>query len=191
MSGINNSLEYNECCNDFMIGFRNSAWSARAWQARKHCYKCQRYQNDFKAGFRAGYEDVASGGNGCTPTFPPRTYWGWKYQSPEGQLKVAAWFQGYPMGAKAAEQDGLGYHHEIQMCSEMEQACQACQQATAIPMEAAPANPTPPQETIPGIGALLSEGESIVGEVQIQKGTPPAAAGGTANQAEGPQANGS
>ena len=61
--------------------------------------------------------DVASGSNGCTPTFPPREYWGWKYQSAEGQGRVAAWFSGYPHGDRAAEEDGVGHFSQIQMSS--------------------------------------------------------------------------
>ena len=167
LGGISNSLDYNECCDDLMLGYRNSAWSARAWQEKKHCFQNQRYIKDFKAGFRQAYEDVAAGGNGCTPAFPPRSYWSWKYQSPEGQLKTGAWFAGYPMGAKAAEQDGLGTYHTVQCCGELEQSYQ---QRGMIP--GMPAQPMPqqqPAEPIPGMGQLLGEGESIVGEIEVQR----------------------
>ncbi len=54
------------------------------------------------------------GSEACTPAFAPRQYWGWKYQSAEGQQKVAAWYSGYPHGARAAEEDGIGNWTQIQ-----------------------------------------------------------------------------
>jgi hypothetical protein len=63
---------------------------------------------------------VADGGDGCTPAFPPREYWGWKYQSHEGQARVAAWFSGFPHGARAAEEDGIGNWYQIQTSSNIQ-----------------------------------------------------------------------
>ena len=108
VSGINQSVLHSDCVDEFMVGYRNHAWSAKSWHANKHRFCNQAHNRDFEAGYRQGYEDVANGGNGCTPAMPPRAYWGWRYQSPEGQAKVAAWFAGYPHGAAAAEQEGLG-----------------------------------------------------------------------------------
>ena len=65
--------------------------------------------------------DVADGGTGCTPAFPPRDLWGWKYQSCEGQARVAAWFAGYPHGARAAEEDGIGNWNQIQTSSSIQE----------------------------------------------------------------------
>ncbi|MCC6510764.1 MAG: hypothetical protein IT423_16790 [Pirellulaceae bacterium] len=73
--------------------------------------------DDFCAGYRQGFEDVAGGGTGCTPSFPPRDYWGWQHQSAEGQKKVSSWFAGYPHGARAAEEQGVGSWSQIQMSS--------------------------------------------------------------------------
>lgn len=162
-SGLGNSFQYNDCCNDFMLGFRNRAWSARSWHEKKKCYKNQKHIHDFCRGFRQGYEDVASGKDGCVPAFPPREYWGWKYQSPEGQCKVNAWFAGYPMGAKAAEEDGLGYYSQIQTSGCMEQQFAAHGLAPAPPAPPqAPIPTTHPTERIPGLDGLLNEGESII-----------------------------
>lgn len=117
LSNIQESLRYNESWNDWVVSQRNAAWAARAWHLRKHHFCKEKYLDDFCAGFRAGYVDVASGSNGCTPAFPPQEYWGWKYQSAEGQGRVAAWFSGYPHGARAAEEDGVGHFTQIQMSS--------------------------------------------------------------------------
>jgi len=99
---------------DCVMSYRNRAWATKAWHQRKQHFCNQRYLHDFSKGFLAGYQSVASGGNGCTPTFPDREYWSWKYQSPEGQGKVAAWFAGFPHGARAAEEDGIGNWSQIQ-----------------------------------------------------------------------------
>jgi hypothetical protein len=113
--GINDYLTYNDCVNDFVLGYRNTVWARQAWHERKSQHYGEPYFSHFGAGFRAGYADVASGGNGCPPALPPRDYWTWKYQTPEGQGMVAAWFAGYPFGAKAAEEDGAGLYQQIQV----------------------------------------------------------------------------
>ena len=63
---------------------------------------------------RDGYEAVAGGKDGCTPALTPQQYWSWQYQNAEGQGKAAAWFAGYPHGARAAEEDGIGNWSQIQ-----------------------------------------------------------------------------
>ncbi|MBI2481161.1 MAG: hypothetical protein HYV60_21745, partial [Planctomycetia bacterium] len=100
---MNNYLAYNDNSNDFVMGWRNSVWSGQAWHNQKNLFADHTEFRAFGAGFRDGYEAVASGGNGCPPPLPPRKYWTWKYQTPEGQCKVAAWFEGYTYGATAAE----------------------------------------------------------------------------------------
>lgn len=94
---------------------RNRSMSAKAWHRRKHHFGQERFNKDFQAGFRAGYEDVAEGKDGCTPNFAPQKYWSWEYQSAEGQARTAAWFSGYPHGARAAEEEGVGHWNHLQM----------------------------------------------------------------------------
>jgi hypothetical protein len=113
-TGAQNAWQYNHYWNDTMMGYRQRTMATKAWHSRKHCYANQRYLKEFARGFKAGYMDVAAGGNGCTPAFPPREYWGWNYQSREGQARVSAWFSGYPYGAQAAEQEGVGNWTQIQ-----------------------------------------------------------------------------
>ncbi len=81
----------------------------------------KKHLHEFCEGFRAGYDAIAEGGDGCTPAFPPRQYWGWRYQSAEGQEKVAAWYAGFPHGARAAEEDGIGNWGQIQTSSAIQQ----------------------------------------------------------------------
>lgn len=106
--GIRESIEYNDSVNDFVLNWRNSNWSQRAWAEREEQFAGQIHSDDFKEGFRAGYTEIAQGGVGCLPTVPPRKYWSWRYQSPDGQARVDAWFAGYPEGVKAAQDEGIG-----------------------------------------------------------------------------------
>lgn len=114
------TMRYSDVWNDAASKFRHSSMSSKSWHRHKHQFCNEACLDDFCAGFRQGYEDVAGGSNGCTPAFPPRDYWGWKYQSAEGQKKVASWFAGYPHGARAAEEEGVGNWSQIQMSSTLQ-----------------------------------------------------------------------
>ena len=96
-----------------MIGYRNSVLAAKAWHNEKHCHKKHCHLSDLKNGFMQGYSDVATGSDGCVPAVAPRSYMGWKYQTPDGQARVNAWFEGYPLGVRAAERDGVGNWGQI------------------------------------------------------------------------------
>ena len=113
--GVTNYIAYNSQTDDVVIGWRDYVYSRRAYNLREPNLPTGRFPGSFKAGFIAGYHNVAGGGNGCPPSLPPRKYWSWKYQTPEGQCKVNAWFEGYPHGARAAEEDGIGYYRDIQI----------------------------------------------------------------------------
>ncbi len=121
LQGVRDYVQYNDFTDDVVIGWRNYVWANNAWHARKAQYACEAQLRDFGEGFRAGYRDVAAGSNGCPPPLPPRNYWSWKYQSPEGQGKIAAWFAGYPHGAQAAEEDCAGNWRQIPVSHVIEQ----------------------------------------------------------------------
>ena len=111
--GLRDFIAYNDGSNNFVIGWRNEVWARQSWHDNKYAFADQAYLADFGIGYRAGYQEVASGGNGCPPPLPPRKYWKWHYETPEGQAKIAAWFAGFPHGAAAAEQDCAGEWMEI------------------------------------------------------------------------------
>ena len=121
LTGINNTWQYNGYWNETMMGHRNRSAASKAWHCRKHHFCNEKYLREFSQGFKAGYMEVADGGTGCTPATPPREYWGWKYQSCEGQARVAAWYAGFPHGARAAEEDGIGNWTQIQTSSSIQQ----------------------------------------------------------------------
>lgn len=112
-SGLGRSLTSHECIDDFMIAYRNKAMAEKAWHCRKDRFCNQCFEKEFKDGFLAGYAAVAEGGYACTPAVAPSQYWGWKYQSASGQGAVNAWFQGFPEGARAAEEDGIGNWRQV------------------------------------------------------------------------------
>jgi hypothetical protein len=77
-------------------------------------YRDVEHRSDFQRGFRAGYYDVASGGDGGPPVIPPQRYWHYKYRNAEGHCKTVAWFDGFEHGALAAHQDGRsGFNHIV------------------------------------------------------------------------------
>lgn len=121
LQGVRDLVQYNDVCDDFVIGWRNYVWANQAWHGAKPSYRGHPQLKDFGEGFRAGYRDVAAGGSGCPPPLPPRKYWSWKYQSPDGQAKVAAWFAGYPHGAATAEQECAGNWRQIQVSHVIEE----------------------------------------------------------------------
>ncbi len=114
--GVNLMIkDVHECVDESMVDYRNRAMAEKAWIRVRHSYLHHQYHRDLKEGFVAGYMDVAAGSNGCTPAMAPSEYWGWRYQSSAGQAAINAWFQGYPYGAKAAEQDGIANYQNIRM----------------------------------------------------------------------------
>jgi hypothetical protein len=92
--------------------YRNHVWGNRAYNLRYG--NCDRdYPEHFKRGFIDGYTDVCNGGDGYVPAVPPEDYWSHQYQSQEGANCVNTWFKSYPLGAKAAREDGAGAFQKV------------------------------------------------------------------------------
>ncbi|MCA9130543.1 MAG: hypothetical protein KDB22_25820 [Planctomycetales bacterium] len=146
---------------------RNRSFSAKGWHRRKDAYCREKHLGDFCKGFRAGYEAVCEGGNnGCTPAFPPSDYWSWEYQSGEGHERTAAWFAGYPHGARAAEEDGVAHWHQVPMSAGMQAEYQQAGILThegalyPIPDPNAKTQPAPEPEA-PKLMIPMSDGTSL------------------------------
>lgn len=99
--------QFQEVKQDMLSTSRNRHLAKVAWQSVADQFAGQPYVEHFERGFLEGYFDVAQGGDGCVPAFPPRRYWSVYYQSPQGQQMILAWFAGYAEGARVAEQDGV------------------------------------------------------------------------------------
>lgn len=96
----------------WMISYRDAVWSKRAFNLNYgNCD--QPYAEDFEAGFCAGYQDIACGGDGYVPAMPPAEYRSFEYQSAEGAQCVNAWFEGFPAGVKAARKEDVGTYHNV------------------------------------------------------------------------------
>ncbi|HEY5315808.1 MAG TPA: hypothetical protein VIK18_24985 [Pirellulales bacterium] len=138
------------------ISLKNRSWAKIAWAQEFPRYRKQPapIRKTFGAGWREAYYDVAQGGSGKIPLFPPIDYWGVKYQNPMGRDQIDAWFAGYRVGAIAAQQDNVGFWIQIPM-SGGDKAPQA--DVTTIaepPAEQVPASdagtlPLPPPENLP------------------------------------------
>jgi len=96
---------------DLAIENRNTNEAYKAWKRAKWDYFRQGVpyylREHIGRGFQQGFEDVAGGGSGDLPLFPPNNYWGPGYQTPRGNEMIAAWFRGYQDGAMAGERSGL------------------------------------------------------------------------------------
>ena len=112
--------------NEHLIHKRNHYDSWVAWRCNRPNYvDCQEYLFHFGKGFRAGYRNIAEGGNGCPPMLPPRDYWGPCYDSAEGQKKVVSWFDGHQHGVAAAAMNGLEGSGRIMTSNQLYQKCSA------------------------------------------------------------------
>jgi len=118
---LRDQIAYNHHVNELVTSSHNRRLAKRAWKQRRSEFCDQPQFRDFGAGFGAGYCDVASGGHGCPPPLPPRKYWKSRYEDYLGQERVAAWFAGYPHGARAAEEDGVGAWRSIQLSPAVQQ----------------------------------------------------------------------
>ncbi len=70
----------------------------------------------YKAGWRAGYYSVATGGDGCPPLVPPQKYW--KLTHPSRACQVDVWYRGFAAGARAGHEQGAqdGYFVPVMHC---------------------------------------------------------------------------
>lgn len=150
LQGARDYVQYNDDTDSFVVGWRNYVWANKAWHARKGYYAGEQYVEDFGEGFRSGYRDAAWGSNGCPPPLPPRKYWSWKYQSPEGQAKMAAWFSGYPHGARAAEEECAGNWRQIPVSHVIEQQYSPEFEQARIPRRDGSYFPQPGEMPTPG-----------------------------------------
>ena len=99
--------------NEKMISWKNRYRAHKAWKEVKDNCDNIDVPGDFGRGFRAGYYDVALGGDGCPPAVPPRRYWSVWYQNHKGHYKQRRWFDGYEHGALVAEQNGAANYNYI------------------------------------------------------------------------------
>ena len=206
-------LTKKDSCDEFMIGYRNSALAAKAWYREKPRFHNHPNRDNFRDGFIAGYIDVAEGGDGCLPAVGPPEYWGWRFQSAEGQRAYAAWFAGFPHGARAAEEDGVGNWGDIRpigMGTSSGHPGKGTAATTAAPAfngvnegeEIVPGSiievdrsPSGPEELLPpgatgDLGSTFRPGNQLVPEARLEGDSPfGGMIGGNEGQSPGGQGN--
>lgn len=109
ISGCAGWYDIRDDIEDLKLGCRMHCAAKRAWRMTgKDCgdvdKKCR---SDYRDGFIAGYTDVASGGAGCLPTYPPAKYRAPCYLTDRKKCCVQAWYDGYVHGVNAANEDGV------------------------------------------------------------------------------------
>ena len=143
---------------DELISLKNRGWAKVAWTQDypRYIKQPRPIRSAFGAGWREAYYDVAQGGSGKIPLFPPVRYWAVKYQNPLGRDQVDAWFAGYRVGAHAAEQDNVGYWIQIPMSggdkapvADVTTVTTPEPPAEQVPAPDAGALPPPPPEALP------------------------------------------
>ena len=118
------------CTDVFFCGWRDHVWAKRAYHQR--FATCgDRHPSHYRRGFLAGYSAVCNGEDGYAPSVPPKQYWGYSYQSAEGNEMVTSWFGGYPEGVRAATDDGSGMYRDVQVSSMLNAAMQPSTDAWA------------------------------------------------------------
>jgi hypothetical protein len=100
------------CARDWHYSAVNELRACRAW-SRTDYGNLSQFHEDFRSGWKRGYFDVSTGKPGDCPVLPPKKYWGPHSQTPLGAEEIDAWYQGYQLGAIAAEQDGYGTRHAL------------------------------------------------------------------------------
>jgi hypothetical protein len=132
----------------WMLSYRDAVWSKRAFNLNYgNCD--QAYAADFEAGFRAGYQDIACGGDGYVPAMPPNEYRSFEYQSADGAQCVNAWFEGYPAGVKTARKEDVGTYHNVLISRMINAAVTQSETVQKLPAD------------VPIISADLAKGSNV------------------------------
>jgi hypothetical protein len=120
----NNNNWFNHCNDECCVDTLFTAWRDHVWAKRAYhrCYPvCEHlHPSHFRRGFIAGYSAVCAGEDPYLPAVAPEDYWGYSYQSAEGNQMVGAWFEGYPEGVRAAQEDGTGAFRDVRISSSLD-----------------------------------------------------------------------
>lgn len=76
--------------------------TSQAWNAYNHCHE-ECFSCDYRDGWKAGYFDVATGGEGCPPLIAPRRYWRPPVFCQHDPSRRDEWYCGYQDGAACAK----------------------------------------------------------------------------------------
>jgi hypothetical protein len=86
---------------------RNRALADAAWAETAGHMLTAPVSTDYVIGFKQGFVDyLEAGGPGEPPPVPPRYYWGFRHQTPEGYNAIQEWFAGFRHGTEMAQASG-------------------------------------------------------------------------------------
>ncbi len=126
-------------CKDCQYEMVQSCHACWGWyQVGKPC-ECSPFPKHYRAGWKAGYKDIAMGGCGLAPPVPPQKYWKARYENCEGRQRIAAWYAGFQCGAIAAEKRCEKTWHPVPnsgMVALPESGCSDCECVTGCPAPA-------------------------------------------------------
>lgn len=103
-------LHFERYSDEFWRRVRDKNLAEEAWE-RAQGMAPQPYSKHYARGFKEGYVNYLTGGDGNTPLVPPRRYWSFFYQSPEGNEAIQDWFAGWRHGDAVAKESG--YRHLV------------------------------------------------------------------------------
>jgi hypothetical protein len=127
---------------DWRYSVNNECRARTAWR-RSDDHKLGGH--DFATGWKQGYFDVSMGRSG-PPVVPPAKFLSTKYQGPQGAAAISAWYEGYGLGAIAADKDGAGSQHRLPAFG------LAGRDSYCPPASWGPGNPGPtPAEAVPRV----------------------------------------
>jgi hypothetical protein len=98
-------FHYEPYSDAFWQKIRNSRLADAAWERAREMAP-QPYTRHYERGFKYGFTDYLRGGEGRVPLVPPRRYWAFYYQSPEGNEAMQDWFAGWRHGNAMAKESG-------------------------------------------------------------------------------------
>src|SRR5579871_3744226 len=100
-------LIYHRVATDYQECKRNRELADQAWGSYFGKHPDLEYSKDFECGFKEGFADfLYSGGTGAPPPVPPRCYWNFRFETPEGHRAAQNWFAGWRAGAESARESG-------------------------------------------------------------------------------------
>jgi hypothetical protein len=118
----------------------------QAWRSYDGCHG-QAYTLDYSTGWKAGYYDVATGGEGCPPVVAPRRYWKPPVFCEYDPSRRDEWYCGFQDGAACAKSQPD--HHYLKAflppstcCPVQNASCsQVVEQPNDLPIEHIVVNP--------------------------------------------------
>ncbi|MEZ6045090.1 MAG: hypothetical protein R3C11_05820 [Planctomycetaceae bacterium] len=180
ISSLTGCIRYHEWSNELHV----KKLACKAYSDRYSFDPSFQHARHYERGWKEGYTDVALGGDGNPPTFPPVPYRSFKYRSPEGHQIIDLWFDAYRQGANAALQEGV--QHWNYLPTSQHQHYREIIHATepaVIPYEPTPVNALPITEeeplessepsSVPQVLMELKQTTDSAGSLRLSSGTDP------------------